>query len=86
MRIGMVSVLGSGVLLFFGEPMKLYGSPSFFVKMVLLFFALLLQLTLFRKVRSDSGVSASVFSTVIGTLSLLLWMGVGLAGRAIGFL
>jgi len=26
--IGMATVLGSGVLLFFGEPMKLYGSPS----------------------------------------------------------
>jgi hypothetical protein len=85
MRIGMVTVLGSGVLLFFGEPMKLYGNPSFFVKMVLLFFALLLQLTLFRKVTSDRP-SGSAVSTIIGTLSLVLWMGVGLAGRAIGFL
>jgi len=85
MRIGMVTVLGSGVLLFFGEPMKLYGSPSFLVKMVLLFFALLLQLTLFRKVTSERADS-SALSTVIGTLSLVLWMGVGLAGRAIGFL
>jgi hypothetical protein len=86
MRIGMATVLGSGVLLFFGEPMKLYGSPSFLVKMVLLFFALLLQLTLFRKVTSDRADSGSALSTVIGTLSLVLWMGVGLAGRAIGFL
>jgi hypothetical protein len=52
---------------------------------VLLFFALLLQITLFRKVTSERG-SGSVVSTVIGTLSLVLWMGVGLAGRAIGFL
>lgn len=81
MRIGMVTVLGSGVLLFFGEPMKLYGSPSFLVKMVLLFFALLLQLTLFRRVTSEKAGS-----TIIGTVSLGLWMGVGLAGRAIGFL
>jgi Family of unknown function (DUF6644) len=86
MRIGMVTVLGSGVLLFFGEPMKLYGSPSFLVKMVLLFFALLLQLTLFRKITAEGAGSGSAASTVIGTLSLALWMGVGLAGRAIGFL
>jgi hypothetical protein len=85
MRIGMVTVLGSGVFLFFGEPMKLFNNPSFAVKMVLLFFALLLQITLFRKVTSERA-SGSVVSTVIGTLSLVLWMGVGLAGRAIGFL
>jgi len=86
MRIGMVTVLGSGVLLFFGEPMKLYGNPSFQVKMVLLFFALLLQVTLFRRVRSDSAVTGSTTSTIIGTVTLALWFGVGLAGRAIGFL
>ncbi len=81
MRIGMVTVLGSGVFLFFGEPMKLYNNPSFLVKMVLLVFALALQLTLFRRV-----MTGKAGSTIIGTLSLALWMGVGLAGRAIGFL
>ena len=86
MRIGMITVLGSGVFLFFGEPMKLYGSPSFLVKMVLLFFALLLQLTLFRKVRAPGPASSSAVNTIIGTLTLVLWFGVGLAGRAIGFL
>ena len=86
MRMGMITVLGSGVLLFFGEPMKLYGNPSFSVKMVLLFFALVVQLTLFRRVTSERAPSGSAASTIIGTLSLVLWMGVGLAGRAIGFL
>lgn len=86
MRVGMVTVLGSGVLLFFGEPMKLSDNPSFHVKMILLFFALLLQVTLFRRIRSDTSSSGSPANMVIGTLSLLLWMGVGLAGRAIGFL
>ena len=81
MRIGIIAVLGSGVLLFFGEPMKLYGNPSFSVKMALLFCALLLQLTLFRKVRSEAS-SGSAVATIIGTLTLLLWFGVGLAGRA----
>jgi hypothetical protein len=82
---GMSIVLGSGVLLFFGEPMKLYGNQSFHVKMLLLFLALVFQFTLFRRVtngRKDSGV----LPRIAGVLSLVLWFGVGLAGRGIGFL
>ncbi|PWT97833.1 MAG: hypothetical protein C5B51_30460 [Terriglobia bacterium] len=85
-RIGMVTVLGSGVVLFFGEPMKLYGSPAFFVKMVFLVAAILVQVTLFRQVRSQKANPESLADTVIGTLLLALWLGVGLAGRGIGFL
>src|SRR5215469_9694693 len=33
---GLSIMLGSGVFLFFGEPMKLFGSTSFQVKMILL--------------------------------------------------
>jgi hypothetical protein len=85
-RIGMITVLTSGVLLFFGEPMKLYGSPSFLVKMVFLFLALLVQATFFRKLTAEESVSGSGTNILIGTLSLVLWFGVGLAGRGIGFL
>ena len=83
--IGLVTILGSGVLLFFGEPMKLFGSPSFHVKMLLLFLAIVFQFTLFRKVTMDDGASPGL-DKFAGVLSLLLWFGVGLAGRAIGFL
>jgi uncharacterized protein DUF6644 len=83
--IGLVTILGSGVLLFFGEPMKLFGSPSFHVKMLLLFLAIVFQFTLFRKVTLNDGASPGL-DKVAGALSLLLWFGVGLAGRAIGFL
>jgi len=83
--VGMALVLGSGVFLFFGEPMKLFGSPSFFVKMVLLLLAVLVQLTLYRRVKSDRAAESGS-QIAIGTLALALWIGVGLAGRAIGFL
>jgi hypothetical protein len=82
---GMAIVLGSGILLFFGEPMKLYGNGSFHVKMLLLFLSLVFQFTLFRHVtrgRQDSGA----LPKFAGVLSLVLWFGVGLAGRGIGFL
>lgn len=82
---GMALVLGSGILLFFGEPMKLYGSSAFHVKMMLLFLALTFQFTLFRRItngRQDSGA----LHKFAGVLSLVLWFGVGLAGRGIGFL
>lgn len=82
---GLLVMLSSGVLLFFGEPMKLFGSPSFFVKMGLLAVAMLLQFTLFRKVTADQHVPSGI-DKLVGGLSLLLWFGVGLAGRGIGFL
>ncbi|HLI85335.1 MAG TPA: DUF6644 family protein [Bryobacteraceae bacterium] len=82
---GMAIVLGSGVLLFFGEPMKLYGSQSFHVKMLLLVLALVFQFTLFSRVINGRKNSAAL-PRIAGVLSLVLWFGVGLAGRGIGFL
>jgi hypothetical protein len=85
MLSGLAIVLASGALLFFGEPMKLFGSPSFHVKMGLLALAILFQFTMFRGVASRREASP-VLSKLAGVVSLLLWFGVGLAGRGIGFL
>jgi hypothetical protein len=85
MWLGLWVMLISGVFLFFGEPMKLYGSASFHVKMLLLFLALVFQVTLFRRVVADQHVSSG-YDKFAGFLSLFLWFGVGLAGRGIGFL
>jgi hypothetical protein len=85
MWIGLWTMLVSGILLFFGEPMKLFGSPSFHVKMLLLFLAIVFQLTLFRKVTSNQHITSAI-DKVAGFISLALWFGVGLAGRGIGFL
>ena len=85
MLSGLAIIFISGVLLFFGEPMKLYGSPSFHLKMGLLALAILFQFTIFRSIASRREGSP-VVSKLAGVVSLVLWFGVGLAGRAIGFL
>lgn len=86
-RTGLLTVFGSGIFLYFGEPMKLFGSPSFSVKMVLFFSAVVFQLTLFRHVTLGQGADSSPgLRRFLAVLSLMLWFGVGLAGRGIGFL
>ena len=79
-------MLGSGVLLFFSEAMKCYGSSPFRLKMILLSLAILFQFTIYRKVTTSDGTSIHPLQgALVGLLSLMLWFGVGLAGRAIGF-
>jgi hypothetical protein len=82
---GLAIILGSGVFLFFGEPMKLYGSPSFQVKMILLASAIIFQFTVFNHV-TNGKETRSRLQKLAGVVSLVLWFGVGLAGRGIGFL
>ena len=79
-------ILGSGVLLFLSEAMKCYASKPFQVKMTFLFAALIFHFTVHRKVtknRSRPGLFSGLF---VGVVSSFLWLGVGLGGRAIGFL
>jgi hypothetical protein len=82
---GLAVMIGSGILLFFGEPMKLYGTAAFHVKMLLLFLALVFQFGLFGRVTNGRGETGAL-PKFAGVLSLVLWFGVGLAGRGIGFL
>jgi hypothetical protein len=77
----------SGVLLLAEEPMKCYYNPAFRAKMVLLilavFFYFFVQVRLFR----SAGTAKYIFlSRSAGVVSLALWLAVGLAGRAIGFI
>jgi hypothetical protein len=66
----------SGVLLLSEEALKCYYNPAFRLKMLFLFLAVLFYFTIHRRARSK--VTAGV--------SLALWLSVGLAGRAIGFI
>jgi hypothetical protein len=85
MLVGMVVTMGSGTLLFVSEAMKCYGSPPFFIKMGFLFTALVFTFTLHRKLTKRSTPPPPVWGKVAAGLSLFLWFGVGLAGRAIAF-
>ncbi len=69
----------SGILLLSEEPIKCYYNPAFRAKM--LFLAVAVAFYFFVQQRL-SGAAAKW----AGALSLFLWLGVGLAGRAIGFI
>ena len=85
-RWSLAVMLTSGILLFLSEAMKCYGNTSFRVKMFFLFFALLFQFTIYNRIVKNEGPSAPIGGKVAAGVALCLWFGVGLAGRAIGFL
>jgi hypothetical protein len=85
-RWGLAVMLTSGILLFLSEAMKCYGNTSFRIKMIFLFFALLFQFTIYNRIVKNEGASAPVGGKIAAGVALCLWFGVGLAGRAIGFL
>jgi len=86
-RWNVVVILASGIMLFLSEAMKCYASEPFRFKMVFLFSALLFHFTIFRWVtRAGEGRMNPIWNWATGVLSLALWFGVGLGGRAIGFL
>jgi hypothetical protein len=73
-------------MLFSSEAIKCYENPPFWAKMITLFFAIVFQYTVVRSTTRKSAVSPGRFrATTTACLSLLLWFGVGAAGRAIGF-
>lgn len=77
-------ILVSGTLLFLSEALKTLANPAFWTKVVLLFSAIIFHFTVVRPVtRSDEVSSAKGF--VVGLVSLVLWLGIGCAGRAIAF-
>jgi hypothetical protein len=82
--VGMAVTMVSGSLLFASEAMKCYDSPPFFIKMGFLFTALVFTFTLHRKLTKRSS-PPPVWGKVAAGVSLFLWFGVGLAGRAIAF-
>ena len=54
--------------------------------MLFLFSALLFQFTIYNRVVASEGKSAPIGGKIAAAVALCLWFGVGLAGRAIGFL
>src|ERR1700683_3274492 len=80
-------MLISGLLLVMTGPMKYYHSPSFRLKMLFLLLAVAFYFTLHRRViKSNADVDTPGWSKAAAVVSMALWLGVGLAGRAIGFL
>ena len=65
---------------------KYYVNDAFWVKMLFLFLAIVYTFTVRRRViyMDDGRISPAVAKTV-AIVSVLLWSGVGIAGRGIGF-
>jgi hypothetical protein len=75
----------SGILLFLSEAMKCYGNAAFPYKMWFLLGGIILYFLTQRKVTSPSSRLSPGQLKVIAILSLVLWYGVAIAGRAIAF-
>jgi len=87
-RLGFAVVVATGLLLAWAEPVRLYRSPSFWVKMA--FFALVgVHALVFRAgvyrhpERLDAGITRH--AKLAAALSLLLWAGLIVSGRLIAF-
>lgn len=80
----LVVMVISGVLLVSAEAMKCYYHPAFRLKMLLFALALTFSFTLHRRTIRQG--TKPLWSKAAAIVSLALWLGVGLAGRAIGFL
>jgi hypothetical protein len=76
----------SGILLLSEEPIKCYYSPAFRAKMSLLLLALLFYFGVQDRIFDSEVRNRGMLPRVAGVISLLLWFGVGLSGRAIGFI
>jgi len=77
----------SGLIILSAEPMKCYYNTAFRAKMAIIFVALLFHFTLHRDaVAATKQRNSTVWAKSAAAVSLTLWLAVGLAGRAIGFL
>jgi hypothetical protein len=87
-RFGFVVVAATGFLLAWAEPVRLYRSPSFWIKMGLLTLVGLHALVFHRSVygqpeKLDDGIRSQ--AKLAAALSLILWVGLIVSGRLIAF-
>lgn len=82
-------MLATGALLFASEAVKMYQSPAFRIKMILLaaagLNALIFHRTVYRDVARWDPAKAPGRARLAGLLSLALWIAIIAAGRAIAY-
>jgi len=79
-------MMTTGGLLFLSESIKLYYHEAFWFKMASLILAIVFTFTIQRKViLAGEARLRPVWSKVVAVVSILLWSGVGIGGRWIGF-
>ena len=82
---GLAAAVLSGTLIFLSGPVRYYSNEFFQLKMLLLTAAVLFQASLFRTV-SRRAAERPLAGKAVAIVSLLLWFGVGISGRIIGFI
>lgn len=83
-RGGLALTLATGTILFLSGPVRYVENAAFPPKMAVLLAALLVQLLVVGRVARLPAPSSALARSA-GAASLLLWFGVGLCGRAIGY-
>jgi hypothetical protein len=85
--VSLTVMILSGIGLLSEEAMKCYYSPAFRWKMALLVTAVTFYFTVHRRTALRAGTATvSLPQRAVAGISLLLWLGVGIAGRAIGLI
>jgi uncharacterized membrane protein YcfT len=82
--IGLAMTISSGVLMFVSSPKLYFYKWVFGLKMVLFLTAVLVHFALLRRVAASEEPNPIVVRSVV-TVSLVVWFGIGFAGRMIGF-
>ncbi len=79
-------MITTGLLLFSSEAIKCYYHDAFWVKMTSLALAIVFTFTVRRKVAmADESAIRPAWSKLTALVSVILWSGVGIGGRWIGF-
>jgi hypothetical protein len=81
----LVTILTTGLLLFTSEAVKSSLSGPFRIKMVLLALAIALHYTVQRRLLQPGSDARPLWRKLTAMVAIVLWFGVGFAGRAIGF-
>jgi uncharacterized membrane protein len=84
LKIALAVMIASGALLVSAKPIRYYLDDMFRAKMALLVLAILSSLAVRHLLARQTPPSAA--ARVAALASLALWLGVGVAGRIIGFL
>jgi hypothetical protein len=81
-----IVMLVSGSLLLSSEAVRMYENPSFRIKVALLLTALIFHFSFFlRIVRFEESAVSPIRRKIAAIGDLVLWVGVGMAGRGIAF-
>lgn len=81
---GLIIVITSGFIIWTSDPLRYYYNGSFRYKIIALFFAIIYNYTIHRKV-ALSGTSPPVVQGLVAAFSLLLWISIVFAGLFYAF-